>query len=131
MKVLAGLVGALYPARSLAVEAVSQRLVRFGLNPADYPLRDLAESALGFAKMHAQLKGGWYRAYLLENCETVAWTAAAITFGERGWSANEIMRGAEGGSPDHVWQAMAKHAPQKFSLAVLARTQADSDKRFW
>jgi hypothetical protein len=121
---LAGVIGLVWPARSLAAMVLRDALTGHGLDPAGFPIRELAEWSVRMAKFQESFKGGLARVYLHETATTIAWTAAAIATGESSWSAKEIKRGVDQGSPDHVWELIAAHDPRRFALDGLAKTQA-------
>ncbi|HUO11820.1 MAG TPA: hypothetical protein VMU37_03600 [Caulobacteraceae bacterium] len=98
-------------------------LTGHGLDPASFPIKELAEWSVRMAKFQTTFKGGLARAYLHETATTIAWTAAAIATGESSWSAKEIKRSVDRGSPDHVWEMMAAHDPKRFGLDGLEKTQ--------
>lgn len=115
--------GLIYPARFLAVQIVRDMLTGFRMDPSLFPIKELADHSVDWAKMQARINGKWYRNYLREAAETTAWSVFYITTGGGFWSAAEIKEGIDRGIPNIVWQILAKHDPKRFSLDELEITQ--------
>jgi hypothetical protein len=129
MNPFAALVGAFYPANLVAEKIFRQTLLGAGLDPAAYPISELAVRSVSLAKFKGGMQREWYRLHLYDAACGIAYAVVYITRGDSSWSAREIRRGIDSGTPDDTWEILAKHDPERFSLDALEQTQAPYAKR--
>jgi hypothetical protein len=119
------LVGALYPIRPLARQALRIRLRELGINPSEFS-RECLDDLCAYI-VHPILP----RSQLLDNVEGVAVNVKWVYYGIEDLNASAIAESVKkGDDADHCWEVLARHYPSKYSLDKLASTQIQNQRRF-
>ena len=119
--------GGLLPSRSVAATMIRNELHRQQLTGISEPcIAELAKQMVNFIEFQVRfgLKKGPVNSLIEDEVKVVCLRVSCIVMGDDDYSAEMIRKGIAKGTPELVWQVLAKQQPEFFSLENLEKTQA-------
>jgi hypothetical protein len=121
--------GALWPSGSAMKSYIEIEFKKAGLDRtlfSDACIKELADEAVKLTEALAQFEKGVDRLvniHLEERASTIAHVVYWISVGRRDYTAKDIKAEVAKDAPNWVWQILAKHHPERYSLDRLELTQ--------